>query len=193
MALATRKGHAASVRRQSRQRLRSERRYGRNWLVRFIGTLYELEVSSETCHGPRLGLAMTIGAFTIVTQLARVVRASPGGGMPPPPAVFIPLASPVSPARGPDTPAWRGRPRCCGWAGSCGSASSFFRPFSFHEKIPPALVWREGVLFMRKNQASRRNAPYIPASLPSVASANCVSLQAWNMCARKWRSTPRSR
>ena len=35
MALATRKGHAASVRRQSRQRLRSERRYRRNRLVRF--------------------------------------------------------------------------------------------------------------------------------------------------------------
>ena len=34
-ALTTRKGHAASVRRQSRQRLRSERRYRRNWLVRF--------------------------------------------------------------------------------------------------------------------------------------------------------------
>jgi len=52
MALATRKGHAASVRRQSRQRLRSEHRYGRNWLVRFIGTLYELEVPSRDCHGP---------------------------------------------------------------------------------------------------------------------------------------------
>ena len=35
MALTTRKGHAASVRRQSRQRLRSERRYRRNRLVRF--------------------------------------------------------------------------------------------------------------------------------------------------------------
>ena len=52
MALATRKGHAASVRRQSRQRLRRERRYRRNWLVRFIGTLYELEVPSRDCHGP---------------------------------------------------------------------------------------------------------------------------------------------
>ena len=35
MALATRKGHAASVRRQSRQRLRSERRYRRNRCVPF--------------------------------------------------------------------------------------------------------------------------------------------------------------
>ncbi len=35
MALTTRKGHAASVRRQSRQRLRSERRYRHNWRVAF--------------------------------------------------------------------------------------------------------------------------------------------------------------
>ena len=28
-----------------------ERRYRRNWLVRFIGTLYELEVPSRDCHG----------------------------------------------------------------------------------------------------------------------------------------------
>ena len=49
-ALTTRKGHAASVRRQSRQRLRSERRYRRNRLVRFIGTLYEPEVPSRDCH-----------------------------------------------------------------------------------------------------------------------------------------------
>ena len=35
MAVTPRKGDAASVRRQSRQRLRSERRYRRNWLVRF--------------------------------------------------------------------------------------------------------------------------------------------------------------
>ena len=35
MALTPRKGGAASVRRQSRQRLRRERRYRRNWLVRF--------------------------------------------------------------------------------------------------------------------------------------------------------------
>ena len=34
-ALTTRKGHAASVRRQSRQRLRSERRYRRNWCIPF--------------------------------------------------------------------------------------------------------------------------------------------------------------
>ena len=44
MALTTRKGYAASVRRQSRQRLRSERRYRRNWFVRFIDTQYESSV-----------------------------------------------------------------------------------------------------------------------------------------------------
>ena len=48
-ALNPRKGDAASVRRQSRQRLRSERRYRRNRLVRFIGTLYEPEVPSRDC------------------------------------------------------------------------------------------------------------------------------------------------
>ena len=51
-ALTTRKGHAASVRRQSRQRLRSERRYRRNRSVRFIVTLYDLEVPPRDCHGP---------------------------------------------------------------------------------------------------------------------------------------------
>ena len=35
MAVTTRKGHAASVRRQSRQRLRSDRRYRRNRFLRF--------------------------------------------------------------------------------------------------------------------------------------------------------------
>ena len=48
-ALNPRKGDAASVRRQSRQRLRSERRYRRNRLVRFIGALYEPEVPSRDC------------------------------------------------------------------------------------------------------------------------------------------------
>ena len=52
VALTPRKGDAASVRRQSRQRLRSDRRYRRNWLVRFIVTLYELQVPSRDCHGP---------------------------------------------------------------------------------------------------------------------------------------------
>ena len=50
-ALNPRKGDAASVRRQSRQRLRSEHRYRCNRLVRFIGTLYEPEVPSRDCPG----------------------------------------------------------------------------------------------------------------------------------------------
>ena len=58
-ALTTRKGHAASVRRQSRQRLRSERRYRRNWSVHFIDALYELQLPSRDCHVASL-LAMTI-------------------------------------------------------------------------------------------------------------------------------------
>ena len=49
-ALNPRKGDAASVRRQSRQRLRRERRYRCNRLVRFIGALYEPEVPSRDCH-----------------------------------------------------------------------------------------------------------------------------------------------
>ena len=43
-ALNTRKGHAASVRRQSRQRLRSERRYRRNWCTPFFDTRCKLPV-----------------------------------------------------------------------------------------------------------------------------------------------------
>ena len=50
MALTTRKGYAASVRRQSRQRLRSERRYRRNWFLRFFDALYELSLPSRDCH-----------------------------------------------------------------------------------------------------------------------------------------------
>ena len=50
-AVTTRKGYAASVRRQSRQRLRSERRYRRNWFLRFFDALYELSLPSRDCHG----------------------------------------------------------------------------------------------------------------------------------------------
>ena len=49
-ALAARKGHAASVRRQSRQRLRSERRYRHNRSVRFFGSRYGTAVPSRDCH-----------------------------------------------------------------------------------------------------------------------------------------------
>ena len=54
MALATRKGHAASVRRQSRQRLRSERRYRRNRCVPLYR--YSMRAASvapgEACLAP---------------------------------------------------------------------------------------------------------------------------------------------
>ncbi len=49
-ALTARKGHAASVRRQSRQRLRSERRYRHNRSVRFFGSRYGTAVPSRDCH-----------------------------------------------------------------------------------------------------------------------------------------------
>ena len=53
-AVTTRKGYAASVRRQSRQRLRSDRRYRRNWCIPFsrrpvrIGSI----APSEACPSP---------------------------------------------------------------------------------------------------------------------------------------------
>ena len=54
-ALATRKGHAASVRRQSRQRLRSGRRYTPYFGVcRFHGRLYGSEVRSRERHAAPL-------------------------------------------------------------------------------------------------------------------------------------------
>ena len=50
-ALTPRKGYAASVRRQSRQRLRSERRYTPYFgLFHFNGGLYGLRVPSRDCH-----------------------------------------------------------------------------------------------------------------------------------------------
>ena len=53
-ALATRKGHAASVRRQSRQRLRSERRYRRNWCIPFYRRLAPTAGASPgaACRSP---------------------------------------------------------------------------------------------------------------------------------------------
>ena len=77
MALATRKGHAASVRRQSRQRLRSERRYiflsrssrrySRNRSVRFYRHLER--TGSAFPRLPRRFAPRndTSGAFTIIT------------------------------------------------------------------------------------------------------------------------------
>mgnify|MGYP007012690388 CR=1 FL=1 len=53
-ALTTRKGHAASVRRQSRQRLRSERRYRRNWYIPFYRRLVPTAGTSPgaACRSP---------------------------------------------------------------------------------------------------------------------------------------------
>ena len=54
-ALTTRKGHAASVRRQSRQRLRSERRYRpRRGRYHFNGSLCESFVQCREGHAPPL-------------------------------------------------------------------------------------------------------------------------------------------
>ena len=54
-AVTTRKGHAASVRRQSRQRLRSDRRYTPYFGVcRFHGRLYGSEVRSRERHAAPL-------------------------------------------------------------------------------------------------------------------------------------------
>ena len=54
-AVTTRKGHAASVRRQSRQRLRRERRYTPYFGVcRFHGRLYGSGVRSREGHAPPL-------------------------------------------------------------------------------------------------------------------------------------------
>ena len=98
MALTARKGHAASVRRQSRQRLRSERRYRRNRLVRFIVTLYELQVPSRDCTPRALPRASRSGrhvglrpprndkpgaeAFLTPACTSREYRAGPGCPLP---------------------------------------------------------------------------------------------------------------
>ena len=53
MALTARKGHAASVRRQSRQRLRSDRRYRLTFgFCHFNGDRYETVVPSRDCTAP---------------------------------------------------------------------------------------------------------------------------------------------
>ena len=48
-ALTARKGHAASVRRQSRQRLRSDRRYGRNWCIPFYRQCVRIAAPDNYC------------------------------------------------------------------------------------------------------------------------------------------------
>lgn len=54
MALTTRKGYAASVRRQSRQRLRSERHYRRKWCTPFFDTRCKLPVLRREGHAAPL-------------------------------------------------------------------------------------------------------------------------------------------
>ena len=72
-ALTTRKGHAASVRRQSRQRLRSERRYRRNWLVRFYRYLVRTGSAFPRLPRAQSALAMTHQAVPRCTSaLARL-------------------------------------------------------------------------------------------------------------------------
>ena len=71
MALTTRKGHAASVRRQSRQRLRSKRRYRRNRLVRFYRQPVRI---GSAC--PRLPRAQSALAMTNLLALRHRIRAA---------------------------------------------------------------------------------------------------------------------
>ena len=81
-ALTPRKGDAASVRRQSRQRLRSERRYRRNRLVRFIVTLYGLQVPARDSHVASL-LGMTnLGAGAVDGNAFKFVTALGAQGAP---------------------------------------------------------------------------------------------------------------
>ena len=92
MALATRKGHAASVRRQSRQRLRSERRYiflsrsrrryRRNRSVRFYRHLER--TGSAFPRLPRRFAPRNdnSGAFAISTMVRSFRRCSAGHGCP---------------------------------------------------------------------------------------------------------------
>ena len=70
-ALNPRKGDAASVRRQSRQRLRSERRYRRNRLVRF----YRQPVRIGSAF-PRLPRAQSALAMTNLLALRHRIRAA---------------------------------------------------------------------------------------------------------------------
>ena len=96
-ALAPRKGDAASVRRQSRQRLRSERRYTPYFgLFHFNGGLYGLRVPSRDCtpralprasrSGRHVGLWPprndNSGSFAILTAACTRRKCGAGSGMP---------------------------------------------------------------------------------------------------------------
>ena len=81
-ALNPRKGDAASVRRQSRQRLRSERRYRRNRSVRFYRHL--VRTGSAFPRLPRRFAPRNdnSGAFAISTMVSSFRRCSAGHGCP---------------------------------------------------------------------------------------------------------------
>ena len=65
MAVTTRKGHAASVRRQSRQRLRSDRRYRRNRCVPFYRQPVRVGSAAPgaACRSPTMACAFSGGAY----------------------------------------------------------------------------------------------------------------------------------
>ena len=85
-ALTTRKGHAASVRRQSRQRLRSERRYRRNWRTPFyrqpvrIGSIAPgPAVPSPTTRGRRLSAVFIFQSSVFLHFRAPPLQRTAGG------------------------------------------------------------------------------------------------------------------
>ena len=82
MALTPRKGDAASVRRQSRQRLRSERRYRRNRFLRFYRHL--VRTGSAFPRLPRRFAPRNDNseAFAILTMVRSFRRCSAGYGCP---------------------------------------------------------------------------------------------------------------
>ena len=63
MAVTARKGHAASVRRQSRQRLRSERRYRRNRFLRFYRQPVRIASAAP---------GMAVSALTILSKFRKL-------------------------------------------------------------------------------------------------------------------------
>ena len=126
MALNPRKGDAASVRRQSRQRLRSERRYtpyfgvcrfhGRlygsevrsrerhaaplQWCTPFNDSRYELEVPSRDCHvGLRPPRNDNSEVHTVLTVARSYRQRCAGSGQPGPAAHFRPVPAIVKMAR----------------------------------------------------------------------------------------------
>ena len=75
-AVTTRKGYAASVRRQSRQRLRSDRRYRRNWCIPFSRRPVRIGSIAPGGDSPAPTMACTIAEST------RKFAAAKGGHYP---------------------------------------------------------------------------------------------------------------